>query len=200
MFQSVVSCRQLVSNALSCFPGFQVCLNFFESVFICLCLQTSFSGFLTVNKTHKSSLFFWFFPAQKGAAEAPLILWLQGGPGWPSMYGLFKENGPILIGWDPSEGKPSLLNNIYSWNINHNLLYIDNPVGTGFSFTRSFQGYSSSDEELAENLLEAMTQFMLLFPYMVPGAESSKTEVYAFGESYGGAYVVSLAHVYLKRR
>ena len=27
----------------------------------------------------------------------PLVLWLQGGPGWPSMYGMFKENGPFLI-------------------------------------------------------------------------------------------------------
>ena len=60
--------------------------------------QTSFSGFLTVNETHKNSLFFWFFPAQNGAKDAPLVLWLQGGPGWPTMYGLFKEHGPFLIG------------------------------------------------------------------------------------------------------
>ena len=29
--------------------------------------------------------------------EGPLVLWLQGGPGWPSMFGMFKENGPFLI-------------------------------------------------------------------------------------------------------
>jgi hypothetical protein len=52
--------------------------------------ETSFAGFFTVNKTHNSNLFFWFFPAKTKADEAPLLLWLQGGPGWPTMYGLFK--------------------------------------------------------------------------------------------------------------
>ena len=73
-------------------------------------------------------------------------------------------------------------------------------LGTGFSFTSSKGGYPTTDEDLASELLEGLTQFMLLFPYMVPGAVSSQTPVYAFGESYGGAYVVSLAHVYLQQR
>jgi vitellogenic carboxypeptidase-like protein len=37
-----------------------------------------FAGFLTVNKTFNSNMFFWFFPAQNDAANAPLVLWLQG--------------------------------------------------------------------------------------------------------------------------
>ena len=94
-------------------------------------------------------MFFWFFPAQSRASEAPLILWLQGGPGWPTMYGIFKEHGPFLIGWDEFTGKPMLLKNIYSWNINHNMLYIDNPVGTGFSFTdKAPEGCPASDEQV----------------------------------------------------
>ena len=73
-------------------------------------------------------------------------------------------------------------------------------LSKGFSFTSSKEGYPSTDEQLASELLEALTQFMLLFPWMVRGAISSQTPVYAFGESYGGAYVVSLAHVYLQQR
>lgn len=162
--------------------------------------QASFSGFLTVNETYNNSLFFWFFPAKSKAAEAPLILWLQGGPGWPTMYGLFKENGPFLVGWDAQNAKPVLLQNIYSWTENHNMLYIDNPVGTGFSFTENVDGYPETDEQLAVELLEGLAQFMLIYPSMVAGADPAKTPVYAFGESYGGAYVVSLAHVYLHYR
>ena len=48
----------------------------------------SYSGYLTVNKTHESNLFFWFFPAQNGDANAPLLVWLQGGPGSSSLFGL----------------------------------------------------------------------------------------------------------------
>ena len=39
-------------------------------------------------------MFFWYFPAQNGDANAPLIIWLQGGPGGSSMFGLFSEMGP----------------------------------------------------------------------------------------------------------
>ena len=106
----------------------------------------------------------------------------------------------LFTGWDEFAVKPLLLNNKYSWNVNHNMLYIDSPVGTGFSFTTSDRGYPSTDEQLASELLEGLTQFMLLFPFMVGGAIASQTPVYAFGESYGGAYVVSLAHVYLQQR
>ena len=153
-----------------------------------------------MNQTYNNSLFFWFFPAQSKASQAPLVLWLQGGPGWPSMYGLFKENGPYLIGWDAHSGKPSLLKNIYSWTQNHNMLYIDNPVGTGFSFSPWDDGLPESDVQIGRELLECLRQFMLLYPYMISGVDASSTPVYAFGESYGGAYVVSLAHVYLHMR
>lgn len=163
--------------------------------------QTSFSGYLTVNHTYNNNLFFWFFPAQNKPSAAPIIVWLQGGPGWPSMYGLFKENGPFLVGWDPILAKNTLLSNIYSWNLNHNMLYIDNPVQTGLSFTEDTKnGIPTSDEQLANELLEGLTQFMLLLPFMITGVEPSQTPLYAFGESYGGAYVVSLAHVYLTQR
>lgn len=52
--------------------------------------EISYSGFLRVNDTHNSSLFFWFFPARSKAADSPLLLWLEGGPGWPTTYALFK--------------------------------------------------------------------------------------------------------------
>ena len=55
--------------------------------------EISYSGFLRVNKTHNSSLFFWFFPARSKAAESPILLWLEGGPGWPTTYALFKVCG-----------------------------------------------------------------------------------------------------------
>lgn len=87
---------------------------------------TSFSGYLTVDKGNNSNLWFWFFPAEnlsslyEGEDEednelnrarllgsgtnisesAPLILWLQGGPGSSSLFGLFTENGPFFVNDD----------------------------------------------------------------------------------------------------
>ena len=52
--------------------------------------EISYAGYLRVNNTYNSSLFFWFFPARSKPAESPLLLWLEGGPGWPTTYALFK--------------------------------------------------------------------------------------------------------------
>ncbi|KAG0442831.1 hypothetical protein HPB47_015578 [Ixodes persulcatus] len=57
----------------------------------------SYAGFLTVKKDTGSNLFFWFFPAKENPESAPLILWLQGGPGSSSMIGLFTEHGPFVV-------------------------------------------------------------------------------------------------------
>ena len=49
------------------------------------------------------------------------------------------------------------------------MLYIDNPVGAGFSYTGDMSGYPRTDSEVAESLLSAVRQFMKLFPYMTKG-------------------------------
>jgi vitellogenic carboxypeptidase-like protein len=54
-----------------------------------------YSGFMTVNESTNANLFFWFFPAAAQAETAPVVLWLQGGPGASSLFGLFTENGPF---------------------------------------------------------------------------------------------------------
>ena len=56
----------------------------------------------------------------------PVLLWLQGGPGGPSLFGLFNEHGPYIVQADNSiKPRPT------TWALTHNIIYIDNPVGTG---------------------------------------------------------------------
>ena len=59
---------------------------------------------------------------------------VQGGPGSTGLYGLLKEHGPVKADVDPT-GLPFIKKNPYSWSKNHSVIYVDNPVGTGFSFT-----------------------------------------------------------------
>ncbi|KAJ0374572.1 hypothetical protein COL26b_007191 [Colletotrichum chrysophilum] len=77
-----------------------------------------------------STLFFWFFEARKAPENAPLAIWLNGGPGASSIMGLLEENGPCFVNED---SKTTRLNPL-SWNNEVNLLYIDQPNQVGFSY------------------------------------------------------------------
>jgi vitellogenic carboxypeptidase-like protein len=92
----------------------------------------SYAGYFTVKKNFNSNMFFWFFPSQTDYANAPVVLWLQGGPGATSLIGLFTENGPFTV-----MSQQGLKLRKYAWTESHSVIYIDNPVGTGFSFTDS---------------------------------------------------------------
>lgn len=52
-----------------------------------------------MNKEYNANLWFWYFPVVgKPVEETPWIIWLQGGPGASSLYGLFTEIGPFFVG------------------------------------------------------------------------------------------------------
>uniref|UniRef100_A0A8D0G6Y4 Probable serine carboxypeptidase CPVL n=1 Tax=Sphenodon punctatus TaxID=8508 RepID=A0A8D0G6Y4_SPHPU len=142
----------------------------------------SYSGYLTVNKTHDSNLFFWFFPAQVQPDNAPVLLWLQGGPGGTSMFGLFVEHGPYAV-----NKNLTLFERKFPWTSKFSMLYIDNPVGTGFSFTDD-TGYAVNQVDVGRDLYSALTQFFQLFP------DYQKNDFYATGESYAGKYVPAIGY------
>jgi len=144
----------------------------------------SYSGYLTVDEKYDSNLFFWFFPAICGANTAPVLLWLQGGPGASSLFGLFNEHGPFFV----NEKNQLKLRN-HTWTASYSVLYVDNPVGTGFSFTGNDTGYSTNQTTVGLNMYEALVQFFTVF------SEYRNNDFYVTGESYAGKYVPSLSYI-----
>jgi len=143
----------------------------------------SYSGFLKVDKENNGNMFFWFFPAEEDAEDAPVVIWLQGGPGNSGMMGLLDLHGPILSKVDENNQRIGVRRNPYSWARKHNMLYIDNPVGAGFSFSDVLP---TSHEEVTDNLYEFLQQWFTLF------SSYQSNPFFAFGESYGGKYVPSI--------
>jgi len=89
-----------------------------------------------------------------------------------------------------SKGKVSLRD--YSWTDKASVLFFDNPVGTGFSFTGNDKGYARSQEDCARNLYEALSQFFKLFP------DQQNRPFFIFGESYGGKYAPAFGEKILR--
>ncbi|KAF8176361.1 Alpha/Beta hydrolase protein [Mycena galopus ATCC 62051] len=133
------------------------------------------SGYVDISSTVHT--WFWFFAARNAPATAPFTLWLNGGPGCSSMIGLFQENGPCNVNAD---GKTTVLNP-YSWNNVANMLYIDQPTGTGFSYGTDTVG---STYTAAPQVWQAI---QVLFESPEFSAYSSREFILAT-ESYGGHY------------
>ncbi|KAI1395449.1 serine carboxypeptidase [Hypoxylon fuscum] len=74
--------------------------------------------------------FFWFFEARNDPESAPLSIWLNGGPGSSSLYGLFTENGPCYVNSDSNSTTLSQ----WAWNTDVNMLFLDQPTQVGFSY------------------------------------------------------------------
>lgn len=148
---------------------------------------TSHAGLLTVDKSCGSNMFFWYFPAEMESAQVPLLVWLNG-ISTASSYGIFLQNGPtdLLHSDEPTPRNAS-------WQKYYHVIYIDNPVGVGFSYTES-GCYSTTLDEVKKNLYNALEQFLKLFP------DLSRRELYVAGVSLAGKYVTALAHKIYKEQ
>ncbi|KAK7473020.1 hypothetical protein VKT23_001124 [Stygiomarasmius scandens] len=131
------------------------------------------------NETRK--LFFWFWPTQVAENADKLVFWTNGGPGCSSLEGFIQENGPISWSWGQSEPTP----NPFSWTRVAHGLWVEQPVGTGFS-----QGTPNitNDDELAAELTGFLVQFLEVF------SELKGKDFYLTGESYAGFYVPYIAN------
>lgn len=143
---------------------------------------TSYAGYITVNKDFNSNLFFWFVPSLKDPANAPVILWLQGGPGTTSLLGFFAEHGPYSVSRNRRRAQFRQL----TWAKRYSMLYVDQPVGTGFSFTESESGFARNMTDVGRDMVEFLQQFFTLF------GELAHNEFYMAGESYAGKYVPAI--------
>ncbi|TQS35102.1 hypothetical protein Golomagni_04492 [Golovinomyces magnicellulatus] len=132
-----------------------------------------YSGYLSDN--NDENMWFWFFEARNNPTTAPVVVWLNGGPGCSSMIGLFQENGPCHF--EDGSSEPTL--NPYSWNEFANMLYIDQPIGVGFSHGRNNVSSTVSAAPLVWKLIQA---FYAQFP------QYENRALGIFSESYGGHY------------
>ena len=140
-----------------------------------------YSGYL--NGGQDIYLHYWFVESQANPSTDPVVLWLNGGPGESSLLGLFTENGPFRVS---SDGKTVTLDP-NSWNSLANMLYLESPVGVGFSYWSKNETFMNNDDKTARMNYLALSDFFRKFPMF------KKNPFYIMGESYGGIYSPMLA-------
>ncbi|XP_022572054.1 serine carboxypeptidase-like 15 [Brassica napus] len=154
-------------------PGFQGPLPFE--------LET---GYIGVGEAEEDQLFYYFIKSERNPSEDPFLIWLTGGPGCSSLSGLILENGPLAFNIESDSGNiPSLVSTTYSWTKVANIIYLDQPVGTGFSYSRNRLANIPSDTGSAKRVHEFVRNWLAKHP------EYFSNPFYVAGNSYSGKVV-----------
>ncbi|GAB7361885.1 hypothetical protein MBLNU230_g1923t1 [Neophaeotheca triangularis] len=144
-----------------------------------------YSGYLD-NEEDDKHLFYWFFESRNDPKNDPVLLWLNGGPGCSSLTGLFMELGPSFV-----NEKIELDYNPSAWNANASVIFLDQPVNVGYSYS----GSSVSNTVAAgKDVYALMTLFFKQFP------EYAEQPFHISGESYAGHYIPVFANEILSHK
>ncbi|KAI0675833.1 alpha/beta-hydrolase [Trametes maxima] len=157
-------------------------------------LPRNFAGNIPVNRAGhpNNTLFFWGFEKENGSLTAaatersdePWGIWLNGGPGSSSLIGLTSENGPVHINPDFSASA-----NNFSWDKVADYIWVDQPVGVGFS-TADSTGFIHDEDEMGRDFFGFLENLVKVFP-------SLKTRpLHITGESYAGTYIPYIVKTY----
>lgn len=145
------------------------------------------AGHIEVDSEHNGHLFFWHFQNRHIANRQRTVIWLNGGPGCSSMDGVLMEVGPYRLRDDHS-----LRYNDGSWHEFANLLFVDQPVGTGFSYVNT-DSFLHDLDEMAAQFMIFLEKYFSIFP------QYAGDDIYMAGESYAGQHIPYIAQAILKR-
>ena len=140
-----------------------------------------FSGYLNLKDTHKF-IHYWLVEAEASPETAPLVFWTNGGPGCSGLIGFMTEQGPFR-----PDADGNIQPNTYAWNKIANMVFLEQPVGVGFSYSENSDDYRIGDDQAAQDNLATILAFFDKFPHF------NHTALYITSESYGGHYMPTWA-------
>ncbi|CAL5068075.1 unnamed protein product [Urochloa decumbens] len=157
------------------------------------------TGYVEVDERLGVQLFYYFVRSERDPDEDPLLLWLSGGPGCSGISGLAYEIGPLQFDAEGySGGFPTLLYRPEAWTKVHafppfatysevsNIIFVDSPVGTGFSYATSEEGLKTGDTKAVKQLLIFLRKWLQDHPQFL------SNPLYIAGDSYSGLIIPSL--------
>ncbi|XP_019152724.1 PREDICTED: serine carboxypeptidase-like 12 isoform X3 [Ipomoea nil] len=157
-------------------PGFQGPLPFH--------LETGYIGVGDVQ------YFYYFTKSESNPKSDPLMIWLSGGPGCSSFSGLVYEIGPItFVPVEYNGSMPELILNPYSWTKAASIIFLDLPVGTGFSYATIPPAKQSNTLQTTHQAYEFVQKWLL------EHQEFMSNPLYIGGDSFAGQFVPVISQV-----
>mmetsp|Transcript_30744 Transcript_30744/g.76505 ORF Transcript_30744/g.76505 Transcript_30744/m.76505 type:complete len:546 (+) Transcript_30744:27-1664(+) len=141
------------------------------------------AGYFALNRTSAANMFYFYFKSRGDPSTDPVVLWMTGGPGCSSELAVFYENGPYSINADLS-----LAVTPHGWDTVSNLIYVDQPINTGFSYSTDPADDVHDEKRVAEDMLQFLSEFVQAHP------ELDGNDFYITGESYAGHYVPAVSY------
>ncbi|KAI9716034.1 MAG: Cell death protease [Chrysothrix sp. TS-e1954] len=145
------------------------------------------AGHIEVSPETHGNLFFWHYQNRHIGDKQRTVIWLNGGPGCSSEDGALMEVGPYRV----REGGNLEYNN-GSWDEFANLLFVDQPVGTGFSYVDT-NAYIHELDEMADHFVAFLERWFEVFP------DYAHDDLYLAGESYAGQHIPYISRAILER-
>ncbi|GMH13582.1 hypothetical protein Nepgr_015423 [Nepenthes gracilis] len=139
------------------------------------------TGYIQVGA---SEIFYYFIESQGNPRTDPLFIWFSGGPGCTSLSAILYEMGPIEFDIDSYVGGiPPLKDYPYAWTKTASIIFIDSPVGTGFSYSITQEGWVSSDTKAAKDAYE------FFLKWLDENRQYLGLQIFVGGDSYAGIIV-----------
>ncbi|KAF2941137.1 hypothetical protein DAI22_03g325500 [Oryza sativa Japonica Group] len=161
------------SSVITHLPGFHGRLPFY--------LET---GYIGIEEKTGTELFYYFVESETNPDTDPLVLWLVGGPRCSAFSGLAYEVGPLNFVLEAYNGSlPRLVYNQYSWTQMASIIFLDSPVGSGFSYARDSNGYDVGDISSSLQVVTFMKEWLNDHP------RYRSHNFYVGGASYAGKVV-----------
>ncbi|KAK3330751.1 putative serine-TYPE carboxypeptidase F precursor [Apodospora peruviana] len=146
----------------------------------------SYAGNINVGNSTDNALFFWFWPTTDSNPEKSIIIWLNGGVAPSRMLVSARsprKERPVSL----ATGTKQPVRNPWSWHCLTNIVYIEQPIGTGFSYGTPT---AANNDDVAE-------QFMLFWKNFIDTFNMYGYRVYVTGESYAGLFCPYIASHFL---
>lgn len=138
------------------------------------------AGYFKLNRHHTTpgEMFYLYFENRARSDDAPVVIWLTGGPGCSSEIAVFFENGPFSLTPDGEVKERE-----YGWDVEANMIFVDSPLNVGYSYSEDPEDRVFTEPRVSADLLDFLQEFFKARPKL------AKNDFFVTGESYAGHYI-----------